>query len=102
MRIPSRKLMENVSLLNGNGLTKRAPDAGDAQRSRAWAGRCSLDAHSPNLRQTFFWLDGFAVPALVVELVETQRGYPAKSMRGGPQTVRRLPCKIEFSDNFRF
>jgi hypothetical protein len=43
--------------------TPRALDAGDAQRSRAWAGRCSLDAHSPNLRQTFFWLDGFAVPA---------------------------------------
>lgn len=25
---------------------------------------------------SFFWLDGFAAPALVVELVETQRRYP--------------------------
>ncbi len=28
---------------------------------------------------SFFQLDGFAVPALVVELVETQRRYPAET-----------------------
>ena len=53
------------------GLTKRAPDAGDAERQCALAGRCSLEARSPDLRTfqavsyalSFFWLDGFAVPA---------------------------------------
>ena len=47
------------------GLTKRAPDAGDAERQCALAGRCSLEARSPELRtsQAVFWLDGFAVPA---------------------------------------
>jgi hypothetical protein len=28
---------------------------------------------------SFFWLDSFAIPALVVEPVETQRRYPTRS-----------------------
>ena len=51
--------------------TMRALDAGDAKRQCALAGRCSLEARSPDLRRfqavfyalAFFWLDGFAVPA---------------------------------------
>jgi hypothetical protein len=55
-------------------LTKHALDpstgsgqaAGDAKRQCALAGRCLLEARSPDLRQavfyalSFFWLDGFA------------------------------------------
>ena len=29
---------------------RRALDAGEPQRSRAWGGRCSPEAHSPDLR----------------------------------------------------
>ena len=44
--------------------TKRALDAGELQRSRAWSGRCSLEAHSPDLRhfRAFFWLRAFTAP----------------------------------------
>ncbi|MBE0672530.1 MAG: hypothetical protein IH588_18285 [Anaerolineales bacterium] len=77
-------------------LTQRAPDAGDGKRQCACSGRCSLEAHSPDLRQSqavsyalsFFWLDGFAVPA------------PAQvthSLRSGTvaQTVGRFLAKLK-------
>jgi len=42
----------------------------------------------------FFWLDGFAVPALVVEPVETQRRYPLSGTMaqtvGTPLAKRKL------------
>jgi hypothetical protein len=52
-------------------LFRGAPDAGDGKRQCACSGRCSLEARSPDLRQSqavshalsFFQLDGFAVPA---------------------------------------
>ena len=37
----------------------RAPNAGDAQRSRAWAGRCSPEARSPDLPFKHFAQRGF-------------------------------------------
>jgi len=45
-----------------------------------------VETPSRHYALSFFWLDGFAVPALVVEPVETQRRYP----QGKPQTVGRL------------
>jgi len=43
---------KNINSYSKNGLTKRAPDAGDS-------------AHIPSSFHAlaFFWLDGFAVPA---------------------------------------
>ncbi|MBE0672533.1 MAG: hypothetical protein IH588_18300 [Anaerolineales bacterium] len=73
-------------------LTKRAPDAGDGKRQCACSGRCSLEAHSPDLRTSqavsyalsFFWLDGFAVPA------------PAQVSPSGTvaQAVRRIYARL--------
>jgi len=63
---------------------KILPDAGDCPE-----GVRTSQAVSHAL--SFFWLDGFAVPALVVEPVETQRRYPLSGTMA--QTVRRVNSK---------
>ncbi len=54
-----------------NGLTKRAPDAGDS-------------AHIPNIFHalSFFWLDGFAVPA-PAQVTQTVGWQRINHLKGG-------------------
>jgi len=63
--------------------------------------KCVPDAGALRVRQSqavfyalaFFWLDGFAVPALVAEPVETQRRYPLSGTMA--QTVGQPKCKTK-------